>query len=99
MIGATIPPTPFLCAANRPRRSPTSGGSTMSTAELVSASATELAQAIRFLKTIQPMAKSAAELLGLWFRWDQWRSAMLGWMQSYDLVLCPVSATPALPHG
>jgi hypothetical protein len=44
------------------------------------------------------MAKSAAEFLGLWFRWDQWRSAMLGWMQSYDLMLCPVCATPALPH-
>jgi amidase len=52
-----------------------------------------------FLETIRPMAKSAAEFLGLWFRWDQWRSAMLGWMQPYDPVLCPVCATPAVPHG
>lgn len=52
-----------------------------------------------FLETIQPMATSAAEFLGLWFRWDQWRSTMLTWMHAYDLVLCPVCATRAMSHG
>lgn len=52
-----------------------------------------------FLKAIQPMAKSAAEFISLWFRWDMWRNAMLEFMQQYDLLLCPVSATPAMAHG
>ena len=30
---------------------------------------------------------------------DSYRSAMLGFMQSYDVIVCPVSAFAALPHG
>ena len=30
---------------------------------------------------------------------DKFRSEMLSFMKDYDLILCPVSAYPALPHG
>ena len=39
---------------------------------------------------------------GLWRllrRWDAFRSAMLAFTASYDLVLCPVFPEPARPHG
>jgi len=31
--------------------------------------------------------------------WDQFRSKMLAFMANYDLIICPVNAYPALPHG
>ena len=30
---------------------------------------------------------------------DAYRSAMLGFMQNYDVIICPVSSFAALPHG
>ena len=30
---------------------------------------------------------------------DDYRSAMLGFMENYDVIICPVSAFAALPHG
>ena len=30
---------------------------------------------------------------------DAYRSAMLGFMENYDVIICPVSAFAALPHG
>jgi amidase len=30
---------------------------------------------------------------------DQFRSAMLAFMEHYEVILCPVNALPALPHG
>ena len=30
---------------------------------------------------------------------DRVRSAMLGFLQNYDLIICPVNAFPAMPHG
>ncbi|MBN9386787.1 MAG: amidase [Chloroflexi bacterium] len=39
------------------------------------------------------------EMLGLLGRWDRFRSAMLGFMQNYDVIICPVVATPAMRHG
>jgi amidase len=39
---------------------------------------------------------------GLWRllrRWDAFRSAMLGFAATYDLVVCPVFPDPARPHG
>jgi amidase len=32
-------------------------------------------------------------------RWDQLRSQMLSFWKKYDLLLCPVNARPAIPHG
>lgn len=42
---------------------------------------------------------SAGELAGLLAGLDELRSAMWGWMQSYDAIVSPVNARPALPHG
>ena len=30
---------------------------------------------------------------------DQYRSEMLGYMRSYDAIICPTASVPALPHG
>ena len=42
---------------------------------------------------------TAAELLAWTRKWDACRSALLGFMQRYDVILCPVDPHPALPHG
>jgi amidase len=42
---------------------------------------------------------TTAEFGGLMVRWDLWRSAMLAFLEPYDVLLSPVAATPALPHG
>jgi amidase len=39
-----------------------------------------------------------AEFGALLSRWDRVRSAMLAFMQRYDVILCPVNAYPAMPH-
>ncbi|WP_448651084.1 amidase [Pseudomonas fluorescens] len=38
---------------------------------------------------------SGAQSIKLLADWDQFRSAMLGFMADYDLILCPVDAAPA----
>lgn len=38
---------------------------------------------------------SGAELVQLLADWDQFRSAMLGFMEGYDIILCPVDTAPA----
>ncbi|MEN8181543.1 MAG: amidase [Myxococcota bacterium] len=40
-----------------------------------------------------------AELSRLVDRWDRFRARMLGFLGSWDAILCPVSAIPACPHG
>jgi len=42
---------------------------------------------------------TAKEYTGLWAQWDVFRSAMLAFMQDYDVLLGPVAAFPAPPHG
>jgi amidase len=42
---------------------------------------------------------STFEFLELVREWDTWRSTMLSFLDKYDVILCPVSAYPALPHG
>jgi amidase len=49
------------------------------------------------LASIAPL--SVVEFGGLMIRWDVWRSAMLAFLEVYDVLLSPVAATPALPHG
>ena len=41
----------------------------------------------------------AAELYRLLRRWDAYRSEMLAFADRYDLIICPVFACPAVPHG
>jgi amidase len=43
-----------------------------------------------------PLAAAMAHLL---FKWDAFRSGMLSFMEAYDVILCPVCAFPAIPHG
>lgn len=45
------------------------------------------------------VARTGAEISGLLFQLDIYRSTMLNWFRSYDLILCPTNALPALPHG
>jgi amidase len=42
---------------------------------------------------------SAGELWRLLRRWDAFRSDMLAFADRYDLILCPVFASSARPHG
>ncbi len=53
----------------------------------------------QLLETLRPSAISTAELAGLWARWDMFRSTMLSFLETYDAILCPVCAEPAMPHG
>ena len=42
---------------------------------------------------------SVGEFSAMLERVDAFRSAMLGFMRDYDVIVCPVSAFAALPHG
>jgi amidase len=49
---------------------------------------------------IQPeSATSAAEFLYWTMRWDRYQSAMLSFLREFDVIICPVDACPAMPHG
>jgi amidase len=53
----------------------------------------------KLLEMLGTMSLSAAEVSGLVFQLDAWRSTMLSFMRDYDLVLCPPCARTAMPHG
>jgi amidase len=53
----------------------------------------------QFMALASPTPLSAVEFGALMVRWDLWRSAMLAFLEPYDVLLSPVAATPALPHG
>jgi amidase len=42
---------------------------------------------------------SGAEIQQLMLDWDQFRTTMLGFVERYHLILCPVADEPALPLG
>jgi len=44
-------------------------------------------------------ALSAADAIGLLFQLDIFRSIMLSFLKNYDVIICPVNATPAVLHG
>lgn len=44
-------------------------------------------------------AYSAGERDALQHRWDSFCSSMLAFLESWDVILSPVNASPALPHG
>jgi amidase len=44
-------------------------------------------------------ALSAADAIGLIFQLDIFRSIMLSFLKNYDVIICPVNATPAVLHG
>jgi amidase len=48
---------------------------------------------------LQAPAASPAEFLGLIERWDSFRLRMLDFVQDQDVIIAPVNALAALPHG
>ena len=65
---------------------------------LDAAGTTEVSEEIgRRQGTVEPM--SSAELMLLLEELDAYRAEMLAYMQDYDIIVCPASAFPALPHG
>lgn len=44
-------------------------------------------------------ARSIEDFGALVAEWDKFRSAMLGFMEKFDAVLCPVCAFPGMEHG
>ena len=64
---------------------------------LIHAAGTErLSSALEWMQTAQPI--SLTEFTQELGRWNVYRSEMLAFMEPYDVVLCPVSATPATRH-
>jgi amidase len=53
----------------------------------------------RLLEVLSTSQITTAELVGLVFQLDAWRSAMLSFMRDYDLIICPPCARTAMPHG
>jgi amidase len=52
-----------------------------------------------FLKwTRQDKAKSTSEYIQLLARWNTFRSDSLAFLEHYDVIICPVNATPATLH-
>lgn len=50
-----------------------------------------------WLSAAQPV--STTQLDALVTKWYRVRSTMLSFLKDYDVILCPVNAFPALPHG
>jgi amidase len=51
------------------------------------------------LELLRPRARSTPDALALLVRLDQWRAGMFAFWQTYDAILCPTCAVPALLHG
>jgi amidase len=61
---------------------------------------TEVSPAIQgVLELVSAHPMSGAEFSGLLVQLDMFRSAMLSFMQAYDVILCPACAHPAPLHG
>jgi len=54
---------------------------------------------LELARILHPYALSTAEFSGLLAQWDMFRATMLSFLEQYDVILCPVNAAPALPHG
>ena len=64
---------------------------------LIHAAGTErISSALDWMQTAQPV--SLTEFAQELSRWNIYRSEMLAFMEPYDVLLCPVSATPATRH-
>jgi amidase len=54
---------------------------------------------VEFGERLRAFALTTAELSGLLVRLDLFRSTMLGFLDRYDVIVCPVNAGPAMPHN
>ncbi len=65
--------------------------------QLIRAAGTErMSSALDWMQTAQPV--SLTEFTQEMSRWNSYRSEMLAFMEPYDVLLCPVSSTPATRH-
>jgi amidase len=53
----------------------------------------------QFGEILRLHAMTTAEFSGLLVRWDMFRSTLLSFLEKYDVIICPVCATPAWPHS
>ena len=53
----------------------------------------------QFGEILRPHALTTAEFGGLLVRWDMFRSTLLSFIENYDVIICPVCATPAWRHS
>jgi amidase len=53
----------------------------------------------RFLRLMRLQSLSTSDFMGMLFQCDAWRSAMLTFMDNYEVILCPAVAYPAPLHG
>ncbi len=53
----------------------------------------------QFSEMLRPYALTTSEFGGLLVRWDQFRSSLLSFIHQYDVIICPVCATPAWSHS
>jgi len=54
---------------------------------------------LKIMKILEPYACDVPTFLQRWIKWEDYRSQMLQFMKNYDVLLAPVTATPALPHN
>jgi amidase len=53
----------------------------------------------QFGDILRPYAMTTAEFSSLLVRWDMFRSTLLSFLEKYNVIICPVCATPAWPHS
>ena len=53
----------------------------------------------RLGEILRPYVMPTAEFAGLLAKWDIFRGTMLAFLEAYDVIISPVNANPALPHG
>jgi amidase len=54
---------------------------------------------LEYLELAKKCKLSVTDLRVSWMRFDQFRQHMLDFIKNYDVILCPVAATPAKKHG
>jgi amidase len=75
------------------------GGASLRMLLMLSGTGETSALMSRLLEVVGAVNVTTAELTGLVFQLDAWRSQMLTFMRDYDLILCPPCARTAMPHG
>ena len=53
---------------------------------------------LQLMDHLRPSACNLATFMNRWVQWDIYRRKVLEFMQGYDVMLCPVTARPALSH-
>lgn len=53
----------------------------------------------QFLNIAATKVMSTGQLMDLIGQWDALRTRMLAFLNTYDAIVCPVAALPAIPHG